>query len=80
MKPNRNAFGVFFQIEISTKEDNEESYKLKQLLIKHATPLIRDNLAKYIKQLREGKMSFHATLLSCNLKYCIASQLTLIKV
>ncbi|CAB4016270.1 activator of 90 kDa heat shock ATPase homolog 1-like, partial [Paramuricea clavata] len=40
-------------IEISTNKDNDESYKLKQLLIKHGTSLIRDTVAKYIKELRE---------------------------
>ena len=50
---------VFFQVEISTNKDNEESYILKQLLIKHGTPLIRDNLAKYIRELREGKQFYN---------------------
>ncbi|XP_046848600.1 activator of 90 kDa heat shock protein ATPase homolog 1-like [Xenia sp. Carnegie-2017] len=40
-------------IVFSTEKENEESYKLKQLLIKHGTPLIRKNLSKYIKELRE---------------------------
>lgn len=40
-------------VEISTDKENEESYKLKQLLIKHGAPLIRDNLGKYIEQLKE---------------------------
>ena len=44
----------FVQVDITTTKEDEESYRMKQVMIKHGAPLIRDQLGAYIKELKEG--------------------------
>lgn len=53
-----NKISVLFvplQIEVTTDKNTDEAYKVKEVMRKCGTDVIRKQLAQYVKELRESK-------------------------